>query len=245
MYGIHEGNAFEVHARRESASDNRLVIRFECKEGMGILGIRKIDRTDPGPSTVYQEGEIDPESLRAGRFVHVLSNGQRQSYALSRLTPDTAARLPADAWVELQPHSEYGFRYLVAPEDKLLAPREPSAPAANVAAVAAAVVAAPVTPSAPPASAPAAAPLGALRPPAAVPAATAAGDVPAPVPMAPALAHAALARLDRDAAVRHLTEEMAKVATLQQEVQRLEEELQRSASRERDLIALLTRWRER
>ena len=131
MYGIIEGEPFQVYARRQSNGPN-LVIRFECKEGMGILGIRKVGRQDPAPSAAYEEEEIDPASLRAGRFVHVLSSGQRQSYALSRISTEVAARLPTTAWVELKPQTEYGFRYLVAPEGEL--GREASRPAAQPAA---------------------------------------------------------------------------------------------------------------
>ena len=116
MYGIQEGEPFQVFVRRQS-QNAQLVIRFECKDGMGILGIRKQGRSDPPPSSAYEEEDIDPSSLRAGRFVHVLSTGQRQSYALSRISGDIAQRLPTDSWIELKPQTEYGFRYLVAPDD--------------------------------------------------------------------------------------------------------------------------------
>src|SRR6185503_6184676 len=120
MYGlVTEGEPFRVFARRENVGTGGLVIRFECKEGMGILGIRKAGRTDPSPSAAYEEEEIDPASLRAGRFVHVLPSGQRQSYALSRISAEVTNRMPYDRWIELKPHTEYGFRYLVAPDGDL------------------------------------------------------------------------------------------------------------------------------
>lgn len=120
MYGlVTEGEPFVVFARRENAGTGGLVIRFECKEGMGILGIRKSGRTDPAPSAAYEEEEIEPASLRAGRFVHVLPSGQRQSYALSRISAEVTNRMPYDRWIGLKPHTEYGFRYLVAPDTEL------------------------------------------------------------------------------------------------------------------------------
>ena len=120
MYGlVTEGEPFSVFARRENAGTGGLVIRFECKEGMGILGIRKSGRTDPAPSAAYEEEEIEPASLRAGRFVHVLPSGQRQSYALSRISAEVTNRMPYDRWIALKPHTEYGFRYLVAPDSDL------------------------------------------------------------------------------------------------------------------------------
>ena len=120
MYGLFsEGEPFRVFARRESPGTDALVLKFECKEGMGILGLRKSGRTDPVPAPAYEEEDIDPGALRAGRFVHVLPSGQRQSYALSRISSDVAGRMPIERWVELKPHTEYGFRYLVVPETDL------------------------------------------------------------------------------------------------------------------------------
>ena len=252
MYGIHDGQSFEVFVRRESVDDHRLVFRFECKDGMGVLGIRKTDRTDPAPSNVYQEGDIDPDSLRAGRFVHILSNGQRQSYALSRVNTDVAKRLPNDSWVELEPLTEYGFRYLIVPDDKLVEPGQQKAAVAVAAAPAAAAVAAPAPTAAvaaPPPTvatapkAPRPAPVAsASNPPKSTPVAP--SDVPPQTPMAPSLAKEALARLDRDGAVKHLEQEMAKVSTLQRELTDARTALARSEARERDLLELLAKWRE-
>src|SRR5689334_12025407 len=118
MYGMTEGEPFKLFARRDSIGSS-LMIRFECKEGMGVLGIRKSGRSDPAPVAAYEEEDIDPASLRAGRFVHVLLSGQRQSYALSRISAEVAQRVPSDRWVELKPVTEYGFRYLVVPDTDL------------------------------------------------------------------------------------------------------------------------------
>lgn len=247
MYGlVNEGEAFQVFARREGGGSDNLVLKFECKEGMGVLGIRKVGRTDPPPSVVYEESDIEATSLRAGRFVHVLGSGQRQSYALSRISPEFAARLPSDRWVDLRPHTEYGFRYLVAPEDQL----EP----ARGAAAAVAIAAAP-SPPAPAPAAPAPAPAPAAAPPPSVVAtpASAPGRSPAPpaasgplpppqVPVAPALAQAALSGLSREAALDHLKGEMAKVSALQGRIAELEELLKRSRGREKDLLDLMARW---
>jgi hypothetical protein len=246
MYGgVNDGQPFDVFVRQDSSEDLRVVIKFECKEGMGVLGIRKVGRIDPAPSGVYQEADVEPASLRAGRFVHVMSSGQRQSYALSRLTEEVAARLPSDAWILLKPHTEYGFRYLVVPEEKLLSTNA----TASAAVVASAASVAAVVP-APPAAAAASGSVGKTMKPAPVslppnsdPVAGGA-SVPAPVPMAPALAEAALAGLTQEAAVAHLRAEMAKVAQMQAEVGRLTTEIRRSHERERDLVALLGKWRD-
>jgi len=243
MYGIVDGDVFEVYVRREASDERRLVFRFECKEGMGVLGIRKADRTDPPPSSVYQEGDIDPDSLRAGRFVHVLASGQRQSYALSRVNAEVARRLPNDAWVQLEPLTEYGFRYLVVPEDKLVDPTQKAAVAVAAAAPTPKVAAAPSAPAAAaPAKSPRPAPVAKAKgAPAAAPAAS---SVPAQTPMAPSLAKEALAKLDREAAIRHLQGEMEKVAQLQRELSEAQQALAKSEGREKDLLELLAKWRE-
>ena len=62
--------------------------------------------------------------------------------------------------------------------------------------------------------------------------------------MAPSLAKEALGRLDRDAAVRHLEAEMAKVSQLQQALADTQAALAKSEAREKDLLALLAKWRE-
>ncbi len=220
MYGINDGEPFQVFVRRQANSPN-LVMRFECKEGMGILGIRKAGRTDPSPSAAYEEEEIEPASLRAGRFVHVLASGQRQSYALSRISGEVTTHLPQDSWVELKPQTEYGFRYLVAPgaaaEDS--APRSAGAP--------------PRPPPLPEAEA--ASPTVMPR--------RADSSAPAPqAPVSPPLAEAMLARLPKEQAVEYLRSEMARVGELQRRVDELEEQLARSKARERDLIEVIRRW---
>ncbi|HHO50972.1 MAG TPA: hypothetical protein ENK18_08895, partial [Deltaproteobacteria bacterium] len=191
MYGILEGQPFQVFARRDASGVN-LVIRFECKEGMGILGIRKVGREDPSPSAIYEEEEIEPGSLRAGRFVHVLSTGQRQSYALSRISSEVAGRLPTDAWVELKPQTEYGFRYLVAPEEDLI--DGGLSPAAVVVDPEAARRTPPQPERGPPPAKPAPCP-----PPVAPP---------AQAPMNPGLAEATLKGLSREQAIDYLRIEM-------------------------------------
>ncbi len=227
MYGIVEGEPFQVFARRGSDSSDRLVLRFECQVGMGVLGIRKAGRTDPAPSTNYEEAEIEPGSLRAGRFVHVLSSGQRQSYALSRIGAEVARQLPSQAWVELQPHTEYGFRYLVATETDLASVAAPTEP---------------VPPDPPGTQTPSPAVEVAESP------ALDSGDPslpPRPTPTSSELVDTALASLDATTAVSHLRAEMSKVQVLHDRLVTLQRDLDLSRDRERDLLEILARWQQR
>ena len=110
---------FSIFLRRDNAYENTLTVRFQTDEGLGVLGIRKVGRSEAPPSAYFEENDVELEALRSGRFVHVLHGGQRQSFALSRLSPEVCQRLPHDAWTELRPHVEFGFRYLVIPDDAL------------------------------------------------------------------------------------------------------------------------------
>src|SRR5688572_7173446 len=201
MYGfVSEGAPFQVFARREGDSSNALIFRFECSEGMGVLGLRKVGRPDPPPSPAYEEQDIEPASLRAGRFVHVLPSGQRQSYALSRLGEDTAARLPHDRWVSLEPQTEYGFRYLIAPADQLEADRGTTAQIV----VGSGPSTSETAPTNPPAGSPVGAPQRRSQAPGSIPpavqrssappgsASLPPGSIPPQTPMIPALASSAL-----------------------------------------------------
>jgi len=181
---------------------------------------------------------------------------------LSRLGEDTAARLPHDRWVSLEPQTEYGFRYLVAPADQLEADRGPAAQVVMGSGPSTSETAPTNPPAASPAGAPqrnsSSVPGAALRtaPPGSVPpavqrssvppgsASLPPGSIPPQTPMIPALASSALAKLTRDQAIDHLKGEMAKVSALQKHIADLEDQLRRSTSRERDLIEVLGKWQQ-
>jgi hypothetical protein len=237
---------FRVHIRRQNHADPVVVLRFEVKEGMGILGLRQLGRDAPPPSVHHEEQEIDPGALRAGRFVHVLPSGQRQSYALSRLTEDIAGRLPYDAWANLSPVSEFGFRYLVVDEEALI-----QAPGRATVSASQPPSSAQVNPSAAPSlRAPG---LTATRPTsvARVGGASEAKSVgraslpPRQVPIAPALAEAALRGLDPGDAAGLLKDEMKKVEALHDRLAQVETQLGASQARERDLLEVLSKWQSR
>lgn len=215
---------FKVLVRPDLGSPDALVLQFEVDEGLGVLGLRKPGRVEPQPTVHYEETDISVDLMRAGRFVHVLGGGQRQSYALSRITQELVRRLPTDRWTELRPMTEYGFRYLVIPEE--VANRRPPAAAVTVSAPLASAVSMSSTPS--PAPAPARDTLPPRR-----------------VPVDPELARAALERLTADEALDMLRRQMAEVEQLHLHVIELENQLEQSRARERDLIELLSRWQGR
>lgn len=222
MYHLVEGEPFKVYLRREAVGAG-LVIRFECKEGMGVLGVRRPGQADPAPVAAFEEEGVDASAVRAGRFVHVLANGQRQSYALSRISAEVAARIPTDRWLELEPQTEYGFRYLVAAEKDL----DRTTASVSVTPAGAAKKDEQPTVVSPP------------RPPLE---GSASHEPMGPPPTLAAIPEAALANLTREQAVNLLRSEMGKVHSLQQRVVELDEMLKKSRARERDLMELLGRW---
>jgi hypothetical protein len=226
---------FRVLLRKDNAYDPSVTIRFTVSDGMGQLSLKQPGKPEPGMSVHFEETGIEPELFRAARFVYNL-NQQRQSFALSRITPELCARLPVEQWTELKPVIEFGFRYLVIPEDAFSA----TPPPVQVQ-VAASVV---------PASAPAAEAMRTPAPRAPAPATARAGDpveprTERPVPMEPTLAAAALDGLSREAAIAHLRTQLAAVDALHHRLEALERKLASARSREKDLLAVLTRWQER
>lgn len=218
---------FRMWVRREEGYELACTVRFETEHGRAMLGLRVDGRPDPEPTSHFEEMGVKLEALRGGRFVHVLPGGQRRSYALSRLPQESLERLPTNQWVELEPITEYGFRYLVFPKD--IPVDEP--------AVAAAPPPAPRPAPVAKASASGAAPAAAASP-----ASTSGGLPPRQTPMAPELAHEALSQLPQAAAVQHLKMEMAKVDALHKRVEELERRLAASQEREQDLLELLQKW---
>ena len=262
---------FRVFVKREPGYELTLTCRFEVLDGMGVLGIRRPGRADPEASTQYEETELEADALRAGRFIHVLQDGRRQSYALSRLTAELLNRISTERWCPLEPVTEFGFRYLVLPEEAL----DDAAGAAAVAAAPAAAVSAPSGPAARAARGPAARgmstsggrpapkqaprrgpPRGTARP--APVASTRSGGPgasrvsgsrpgmpPRGTSLAPDLADAALSKLSPAEALDRLRKEMAKVEQLHRRVEELQDRLRASGQREKDLLELLGKWQER
>lgn len=108
---------FSLWIRRDAGYDLRVSIRFLVTGGAGVLSVPKRGRPDAPPTTNHEEGDLDVDAVRGGRFIHITEEGQRRvSYALARVGADRVARLTADQWVKLEPVTEFGFRYAVIPD---------------------------------------------------------------------------------------------------------------------------------
>jgi len=203
------------------------------------------------------------DHLRAGRFVHVVSSGARQSFALSRVTEELVQKIEADEWVTLDAITEYGFRYLVPPDEVAgrveggaavqLQPMKESSIGDALGGVTSLLkaprpksVASASETGTPTAARREAEPEPASETPETPAAPQAAAADPAPqVPVSPSIADAALEGLDTDALRAHLREEMAKVDTLQTRVTALQKALDESQAREKDLLDVLAKWQSR
>ncbi|MEZ4319634.1 MAG: hypothetical protein R3F61_19115 [Myxococcota bacterium] len=236
---IHLGDdPFRMWIRREDGYEVLCSVRFEAEHGRAQLSLRIQGREDPDPVSHYEEDNIPAEAVRQGRFVHVLPGGNRRSYALSRLTQEMIEQLPGGRWVELEPLTEFGFRYIIFPKDLALADASATAAAKPAAPVAAAAAA----PAGPAVAAPRPTAVSKASPPSAAPRAPAPARPPRQTPVAPELAHEALSQLSHQAAIQHLKMEMAKVEALHQRVDELERKLAASQERERDVLGILQKW---
>ena len=241
---------FQVYLRRESNFETTVTVRFELTEGMGVLGLRVGGRTDPPPSVHSEESNIEADDLRAGRFVHVLSGGRRQSYALSRVTADVIEHLSEGSWIELEAVTEYGFRYLVPPKPNEVeayasVKMEPLSVTAAETKNFGAAVAHMRAPR--PKGVALASETGAPSTPTAAsrPAPTAGDGHHQQVSVAPALAESMLAGLSGADAIAALKTEMQRVADLHKKVLELERRLEESKAREADLLGVLGSWQSR
>jgi hypothetical protein len=108
---------FRAYVRRDAGYGLSLSVRFTVAEGLGLLDLKSPNRKTPKPAAEYEEAEVDSDSLRGGRFVHIQPDGSRRSYAMSRLQAESLAKISADQWTELAPSTEFGFRYLDLPAD--------------------------------------------------------------------------------------------------------------------------------
>ena len=246
--------SFAVHIRRENTYETNLVVRFEVLDGgMGVLGIRAPGRTDPPPQVANEESGIEVSHLRAGRFVHVTTDGVRQSYAMSRVTQELIEQLD-ERWITLDALIEYGFRYLVMPEGALSEP-EPAAavqlePVKDSALDDKLGLVAQMLKAPRPRSVASASNTGSAIGTSAAVAAPAAPITPIerparPSAIAPALAASALDALSPDEAVAALKVEMEKVEALHAALDQRERELAESRQREADLLDVLSKWQKR
>ena len=110
-------SAFQIELRREPGYELRVNVRFRVLNGLGVLALPGRGRPDSAPVQLGDESDISADALRAGRFVHHVTDARRQAYSFSRLTPDLLARVPDDRFLQLEATTEFGFRYIVLAEE--------------------------------------------------------------------------------------------------------------------------------
>jgi hypothetical protein len=262
---------FRVVIKRLPGYVPLVALRFEMLEGYGELIVG--DDRMAAPAAAGEVPEVTGDQLRAGRFVHVLSSGKRrQSYSLSRLDDDRIQRLDDSRWTELVTTTEFGLRYLdLADVERTVglatvtvsanpAPARSAAPGltAGGASVATSTSVRPapsrILAQAPRAGTPgvAAAASGTGGPPPArsvvaqpaEPRSLPAFDAAVPS-VGPSLAEDTIRRLGVDALRANLLHELAVNRELQLRLQDLENALESSRARERDLLEILSRWQGR
>lgn len=111
---------FEVMVRRQPGYELFLTVRFTTTSAYGALSLARKDWQESRPGTAFEVEDVRADELRGGRFTLIHpSTDRREGYSLARLTEDLLAKISDTEWTELEPVTEFGFRYLQIPATAL------------------------------------------------------------------------------------------------------------------------------
>ena len=117
-----EAPRFRFWVRRSPDADPTFSVRFEVRQGKGLLRVARPGvLVDPPARQSGYEERLTAAQVRASRFLHVWDAGRkRQGYVLSRLSDDVLMELSEERWVEMDVESDGGFCWLLprAPEEE-------------------------------------------------------------------------------------------------------------------------------
>lgn len=123
---------FQLWIRRDGAADPQYAVRFEVKEGKGILRVSRPGMLiDPPARAQGLEERLTAAQLRSSRFLLVWDGGRaRQAHLFTRMTEPELSRVRADTWWTAEVVVDAGIRQLQVPAAGYTAPDE--APTAAV-----------------------------------------------------------------------------------------------------------------
>ncbi len=111
---------FTISLRRQPGYELLLTIRFESKKHTGVVSLSRPGWVDSTRSRSRQIQDVEAAELRGGRFTLIHDGSERrEGYSLARVTEQLLGRIPDTQWTELDPVTEFGFRYLQIPEAAL------------------------------------------------------------------------------------------------------------------------------
>ena len=111
---------FTISLRRQPGYELLLTIRFESKKHTGVVSLSRPGWVDSTPARSKQIQDVEAAELRGGRFTLIHDGSERrEGYSLARVTEQLLGRIPDNQWTELDPVTEFGFRYLQIPETAL------------------------------------------------------------------------------------------------------------------------------
>ena len=110
---------FRFWVRRSPGEDPTFSVRFEVRQGKGLLRVARPGvLVDPPARQSGYEERLTAAQVRASRFLHVWDAGRkRQGYVLSRLSDDVLADLAEERWAEMGIESDGGFCWLLPREE--------------------------------------------------------------------------------------------------------------------------------
>jgi len=111
------GPRFRVAVRRLEPPEGPFAVRFEVREGKGVLRLARAGvLIDPPARSSAEEAGITLGQLRSSRFLHLWDGGRaRLAHSLARIDAVALSSLPLQEWVELEGLVEGGAAYLVLP----------------------------------------------------------------------------------------------------------------------------------
>ena len=110
---------FRFWLRRSPGEDPTFSVRFEVRQGKGLLRVARPGvLVDPPARQSGYEERLTAAQVRASRFLHVWDAGRRrQGFVLSRLSDEILSDLARERWVEMGLESDGGFCWLLPRED--------------------------------------------------------------------------------------------------------------------------------
>lgn len=124
-----EAPRFRFWVRRSPDADPTFSVRFEVRQGKGLLRVARPGvLVDPPARQSGYEERLSAAQVRASRFLHVWDAGRkRQGYVLSRLTDELLVGLSEERWVEMGIESDGGFCWLLPlPDDVAVTIQDPA-----------------------------------------------------------------------------------------------------------------------
>lgn len=110
---------FRLWIRRQAVAEGPYSVRFQAREGKGILRVSRPGvLVDPPARPEWTEERLSSAQLRSSRFLLVWDGGRaRQAHLMTRLTETSLQALELGRWYEADVLVDAGFRHITVRPD--------------------------------------------------------------------------------------------------------------------------------